>query len=466
MGVPSLDPRRIRVDEWDRVELRAIGLAPNLYLEAVPEGLRAAPDLRIVIGDRATTLVRANGAGIDVRLTEPLSAGFHDLDVHARGRDFHVDDALEVVRAELDAGLGDDAGRELTAEPRQIATGDRHTCVIGSEGALYCFGGNQQGQLGTGGVPGQTWMPLAVVGLGAVVAVDAGLDHTCAITTDGRLWCWGRGGAGQLGLGDMESRSSPAVVGTARWVAVATGAAHTCGIQSDGSLWCWGAGPNGELGLGTSEPSAIPARLGDRGDWRVIAAGQHHSCAIPLDGSLWCWGENTASQLGDGTRTSRSSPVSIAPGVAWIDVAGGDQHSCGVRTDGVALCWGKGVGGRLGTGNIESVDLPSLVDGGLAWSAVTAGKGHSCAIEHDGSAWCWGETITGAVGIGAGRGDSPKPQRVAAALTFVAIDTRSNHTCALTIDGTLYCWGDNGFGEAGVEPTSTNVLSPVVVDLP
>ncbi len=474
-GAPTLDPGRIGRAEWDRVVLRIGGLAPHAYLVTGSDGLSVAPDLRVSIGGVDATPIDASGAGIDVRLTGPLALGFHDLDVRARGRDFHVANALEVFDDPLDGGERDgspDANNVADAAIidggprvlRVVAAGGSHSCATGTDSLLRCFGLNDWGQLGTAGFPAASSTPLPVIALGTVAAADAGLEHTCAITTDGGLWCWGRGSLGRLGLGETVDRLAPTHVGTARWRAIATGEAHSCGIEQDGSLWCWGANDEGQIGVGTTSAELSPRRIGTRTDWERVATGTSHSCAIRADGSLWCWGKNNDRQIGDGTNTRRTVPVAIAPGTSWNDVTCGDKHSCGIRGDGVALCWGAGSNGRLGTGATADAPSPVAVFGSTSWAIVSAGLDYNCGLAGDGVLWCWGKNGRGSLGLG-DTADRTRPTMISFASTWNTVDAGTEHSCAFAADGSLYCWGRNRDGECGAPPRA-DITSPRMVALP
>jgi alpha-tubulin suppressor-like RCC1 family protein len=474
-GSPTLEPHRIHGSEWDSTVLRVGGLAPELYLETGPDGLRTADDLRVTIAGVDTTTVAVDGASIDVRLTAALTIGSYDLDVRARGRSYHLVDALEVYRGAIDDGgqdaatTGDGAVDEGGVDggaiaPRALAAGASHTCAVGTDSLLRCFGHNNRGQLGALGSVGESSAPLLVEGLGAVVAVDAGDEHTCAITSDGSLWCWGRGASGRLGLGDTDDRPMATRVGTAPWLAIATGATSSCGIQRDGSLWCWGSNVEGQLGLGTTGEQQHPERVGTGTRWASVSIGRRHACAIQTDGALWCWGFNAGGVLGDGSSMRRTSPVPIAATSTWTDVDCGESHTCAIRTDNTALCWGSGSEGRLGAGPTLGSTAPLAVSGTTRWLLSTVGDQHSCGLAIDGTAWCWGRNNRGALGLG-DTANRDVPVMIAFATPWLVAEAGAEHTCAFNRDGALYCWGLNDFGQVG-SATPSDVLSPTRVALP
>ncbi|HTL38519.1 MAG TPA: hypothetical protein VL326_35560 [Kofleriaceae bacterium] len=134
-------------------------------------------------------------------------------------------------------------------------------------------------------------------------SITTGITHTCAIRTDGSLWCWGANYAGQAGAPYEVFDAAPQPVGNATWTQVTAGHYRTCGVQTDGSLWCWGHNAFGQLGDGTVTITNLPRQVA--GAWQQASAGADHTCALRSDHSLWCWGGNDYGQLGDGTTVQR-----------------------------------------------------------------------------------------------------------------------------------------------------------------
>jgi alpha-tubulin suppressor-like RCC1 family protein len=189
------------------------------------------------------------------------------------------------------------------ADAVEIAAGGTHTCALTREGAVVCWGANFAGQLGDGET-GEARPDVApVVGLGPAVAIAAGDAHTCAISTERHLYCWGNNGDGQLGDGSTTTQSRPTLVPLAGVSKVAAGRRHgTCAILSWGEVRCWGANGAGEIGDGTRDlrwfPTAVPC-LGPATD---VALGPSHTCAILADDSVRCWGANYAGEIGEAPR--------------------------------------------------------------------------------------------------------------------------------------------------------------------
>jgi alpha-tubulin suppressor-like RCC1 family protein len=246
----------------------------------------------------------------------------------------------------------------------------------------------------------------------------------------------------------------------------------TCGISS-GQLWCWGVNSYGQLGVTPSAATSVPFRVGTDADWEQVSAGFEHTCGI-RGGALYCWGANAAHNDGtpfygrlglgatyDGTELV-DTPTRVGTGTDWTQVACGKSHSCGVR-GGAVYCWGRNQQGQLGdaNGGTDS-DVPVQENSAATdWVMVTANRyhGHSCGIRDDGTdrtLWCWGDNGYGQLGLGDST-DYDTPQQVGAATDWAVVTAGGRYSCGLRDDGTdqtLWCWGRNSWGQLGVDDTS------------
>jgi len=247
---------------------------------------------------------------------------------------------------------------------RQVSAGGWHTCAIRSNKTLWCWGYNGSGQLGIGGTTNNN-TPQQVGIDTNWTAVSAGGSHTCGTKIDNTLWCWGGNADGQVGDGSNTNRDTPTQVGIDEWStgvsAISAGDYHTCAIKTDGSLWCWGKNNYGQLGIGNTTSKNTPTRVGTDNNWQSVFAGGSHTCAIKTDGSLWCWGRNTYGQLGDGTNADRYTPVRVGTETGWVAAYLGENFTCALKNDGSLWCWGRNNYYQLGDGTTTDKNNPTLL---------------------------------------------------------------------------------------------------------
>ncbi len=244
---------------------------------------------------------------------------------------------------------------------------------ISRSGDAYAWGGNSDGVLGLGDVAARS-SPVAVLGglKFKKIFVGGGTGKSAlAISSTGAAYTWGINTNGQLGVGDVTSRSSPvAVLGGLTFVDVFTSTTNSYsmfGITSDGTLYSWGDNSNGQLGVGDVTPRSSPvAVLGGLRFSKVYAAGQGEIFGITTDGTLYSWGLNTDGSLGLGDINSRSSPVAVLGGGVWNWVSGTSGSATGIlgaKSDGTLYSWGTNTSGNLGVGDITKRSSPVLVLG-------------------------------------------------------------------------------------------------------
>ncbi len=245
----------------------------------------------------------------------------------------------------------------LPFEAVQLATSFLFTCAILRDHTLWCWGRNYEGQLAQGDVPSQTGLntPVQVGTDRDWTFVSTGQGHTCGIRAPGLLYCWGRNTEGELGVGQgasIQIRRPVRVGDDSDWLSVSAAENETCALKTNGTLWCWGGNPDGQLGLGDRVRRDLPARVGNESSWEAVTLGTFHACALRA-GELWCWGRNTEGQLGTGDADDRLAPTRLGADRDWASVSVGAFFSCARKSDGSAWCTGANDDGQLGVGDVE-----------------------------------------------------------------------------------------------------------------
>jgi alpha-tubulin suppressor-like RCC1 family protein len=356
-----------------------------------------------------------------------------------------------------------------------IALGSYHSASLRSDGSLYIWGWNSEGELGFGDKMDRS-RPTRLPSFGpagtTVTAVALGLFHSAALLSDGSLYTWGRNLFGQLGLGDIMERTTPTLVpsflpaGTSI-AAIAVGFFDSLALLSDGSLYTWGSI--------SRTPTRVPS-FGPAGTTVIAIASGLHFAALLSDGSLYTWGDNRSGQLGHGTTgtTYVRAPTLVPPfgpaGSSIAALAVGDFHSAALLSNGSLYTWGQNSSGQLGLGDTADRSIPTLVPGfpatGTTITAIALGEKHSAALLSDGSLYTWGDNSSGQLGrVVSDAAPAQTPHRV----TFpdptervTAIALGGNHSAALLSDGSLYTWGWNNVGQLGLGDGS-NRTAPTLV---
>lgn len=362
-----------------------------------------------------------------------------------------------------------------------ISAGAYHACALHSAGEVICWGNNTYGELGRGGSGGFSPAPAPVPALSSgVVALSMGYNHSCALKDDGSVWCWGRNADGQLGNGSNSDSSSPVRVALAtKAAAIAAGAYHTCALSTHGVVYCWGDNAFGELGGGSLLPSSrnVPEPVvGLGGPVRLLASGGYHSCAVDGEGQTQCWGSNDWGELGNPSTAASEMPRPV-PVLGLPDesrqLALGARHTCAVTAVGAVTCWGRGAEGQRGNASDKSGDVPDGVHGFAPLDAVAISSGsglHTCAVTAQGGLTCWGKNQFGQLGDDtmATRYYPTTPFGLSAFGAVIAVAAGGSHSCALQQSGgdrIVTCWGHNASGQLGDGTTSDRARRGPVIGL-
>lgn len=337
-----------------------------------------------------------------------------------------------------------------------VAIGTSHTCSLNQDGEAKCWGANSYLQMGNG-LEDEIFMDRTTVATSArFTSLSAGLTFTCGIReSDKKLLCWGFNQYGNLGNNVTTNAKVPVESHLDDVKFVSAGGNTTCALNSIGVLYCWGEDANGQSGQGMMAQSSSPVTI-DRGiKYSFIDSGLfYHSCGILEQGTLKCWGNNGNGQIGDRTTFAKSFPVEVDRGTKYKFVNTGFYHTCGITSEGQLKCWGaNGATFRLGDGLTQSRAIPKAVSSNLKFKKVSAAYGHSCALSEQGKIYCWGENNGGVLGDGSLENRSV-PTEVNSSDIYQDVQVNYYTSCALTLAGALHCWGNNVLSPSHIDPTN------------
>ncbi len=476
--------------------------------------LTVAPATRTVLVGKTVLLVATvkDGAGnvLTDRVVTWLSSNPSLATVSATGlvTGVQADPAAASISATSEGVTGSAAITVMAPTPAgtlsfaTVEAGAYHTCARTPAGAAYCWGYNAWGQLGNGTTSSADPKPEAVGGGLVFASVSVGGTHTCGLTASGAAYCWGDDAYGVLGAGapGPEVCTDPygqfpcstlplAVTGGLAFASLSAGWGPTCALTVNSTAYCWGDDAEGELGIGAETGSVeactyatcsrTPLLVHGGLVFTTLAAAALHVCGLTASGTAYCWGSNIIGQLGIGADAAPDTcnsgpcsrtPVAVAGGLTFTALSAGEHLTCGHATDGVWYCWGSNNYGQLGNGAIgpelcqgtnPCSSMPVAVSGSISFATVFPGYRQSCAITADGTAYCWGWNEDGQLG-NATRTNSLTPVAVAGGLTFANVSPEVYHTCGLTTGGVAFCWGDNTAGQLGDSLTNSSVPVRVV----
>ena len=381
----------------------------------------------------------------------------------------------------------------------QVSSGENHTCALKYNGEVLCWGKGSDGRLGNADSGNKSSNnPVQAIASGAE-QVGVGKYHSCALMGNGKVYCWGRGNNGQLGNNSYRSSNIPKVVKGMNGKGVLSGITqisggrfHTCALSQNSKIFCWGNGENGRLGNGSYQESKIPTLVVTRNSGTIpfkrekknnnkkISVGDNYACAIKSNKQILCWGYRTLGQLGDGKNSKSRTPVVVVnangsgPLTQMKQISSGPSHTCATKVRGGVLCWGSGQDGQLGHGEYEDSNIPVFVKNldGIkdlrGTQQVSAGYEHACALKNNRTVLCWGRGSSGTLGNGT-KETSSIPVRVVGTENkgllnkIIQISAGDWHTCAVNNQGEVFCWGFGNYGILGNNKTK-NSSFPVRVN--
>ncbi len=357
-----------------------------------------------------------------------------------------------------------------------ISSGPDFACGINTESypystPLYCWGSNEAGQLGYGGLvsiplPKRIKMRQENMSLESNVdhvfqSVLSGGKHACAAEENRSnpgsyyLYCWGNNEYGQLGNNESDdfiTKPSYPVSGQL-FTSYALGRNHTCGVNLKKQIWCWGSNLFAQLGVTAKiNHSEVPVQIQNSNQFKSVAITRNSSCGITESNQVFCWGSNNNGQLGIGQIGDKFYTPTMLPISLYYLSSGTGNHICGLSPFGNLYCWGKNDSGQLGIGIASQYpeDTPQLIASEKKFIQVSTGRSHTCALDHNGYAYCWGSNQYGQLGIPKSNVFKPTdPVTVEGKyVTWSNITTGDDFTCGVSHNKS-YCWGKNDSGQLG-----------------
>jgi alpha-tubulin suppressor-like RCC1 family protein len=349
---------------------------------------------------------------------------------------------------------------------KAVATGGFSTCAIGAQNSVKCWGLNTFAQLGNH-TSAFSSVALEVKSLSGTTAAAPGFHHNCAIGAGGTVKCWGDNFFGQLGNNSNVSSVSPVdVIGLTGVKAVVAGDNHSCAINANDTVSCWGSNNFGQLGS-AGNPLRIPTSVPGVVGIIALTAGSNHTCALALSGAVTCWGRNNAGQLGNNSNVGSTIPVNVVGITGAKALVTGSEHNCVITAQDTVKCWGLDASNQLG--NNDGVALNSLVPtdvfGLTGVKSMASGAAHNCVLTAQNNLKCWGANSFGQ--LGNRTASMPVDSAVdAVGLTGIkGVALGRGHTCAITAQNTVQCWGSGNFGHLGNNSTQHSLIPQDVVGL-
>jgi len=378
------------------------------------------------------------------------------------------EELANVAKLEIGQGLDRQTTFSNPGNLQELNTANR-TCALLNDGQVSCWGDNYHGQLGNGSLTNSN-RPAPVSNLDNVTELAMSRAGACAISQDSRVRCWGINANGMLGRNEIGAGSRPTIVEgisdasaiTSGGIGLAKTASFSCALSKEGLASCWGHNNKGQLGTGSSDDSWEPTPIGLT-KVTSLSSGGTHSCAVSLS-KVYCWGLNDKAQIGDYNADYKNSPQLISGLPEINSVSSGLSHNCAVAAEGDIYCWGNNSSWQTSSTSTSPLTFPIKVQNlpGKA-TEVSAGAGHTCALLESGDVYCWGSNFAGELGVEnnifALASSSPIKVSLPVGVTATEVTAGVSHSCAVTNDGSTFCWGGNSNGQLG-NGSTTSIYTP------
>ncbi len=382
----------------------------------------------------------------------------------------------------------------------QIESFANHSSAISSEGRVFTWGKNSDGRLGDGTIT-QREKPIEITSQfelnegETIVQISLGFLHSSALSSDGRVFTWGDNNNGQLGDGTKIYKYTPTditsqfVLGAGEKITqIELGEYHSSAITSSGRLFMWGKNDYGQLGDGSTTERLVPTEITSQFDLNEgdaissITLGRYYSLAITSEGRVFTWGGNYYGVLGDGTTIEKHVPTEITSFFAFnpeetvIKIASSFYHSSAITSEGRVFMWGYNFYGQCGDGTTINKHVPTeiesnfdLIEGETVIQLSLGGNSYSIARTSKRRVFVWGYNEYGQLGDGTTI-DKHIPTEITSNFdlndneTITQVSLGENHSIVMTSNGRILTWGSNTFGQLGIGTTIWK-SSPSVVQI-
>lgn len=396
-----------------------------------------------------------------------------------------------------------ESGAASSTKFGMVESGHSHSCAMSTNGEVFCWGSNKDGQVDPNSYAPYIATAVQVRGLlnsntagmfdfatlrERVMGVDLGWNYSCAEVSkedplDGQfIQCWGY--VTNVMKTNTKFRAGTYNASTVAVNTFAAGSYHACSIETTNAniINCAGENEwefdglynNGCCAYGMSDfekRENYGARTPVGVSFEQVAAGYRFACALTTDGQTYCWGANESGQAGSlltdfddyyPGNQSLTWPTLIENAPKFTSLSAGSYHTCALTSEGEAFCWGDNEYGQLGHGNASDADVPIAVTTQLRFKSISAGGFHTCGLTLDNRGYCWGFNGVGALGVSGEEIRNTPSDEVQGNQRFAYISAGWGHTCGVTEDGRVLCWGFNEAGQLG-DNTLANSNTPVEV---
>lgn len=347
--------------------------------------------------------------------------------------------------------------------------GLQHGCALSDVGQVYCWGDNSDGQMGQGSFGFGSNIPLPVVNNAIAGKISSGSRFSCSANAD-KIFCWGSNDQLSLGVPGFQKAHTPVqVMNGVNVLSLKSADRHSCALMVGGTITCWGRNTEGQIGIGIFTDSQLPMNVPNLANVKKIAVGGNHTCAIDSGDRVLCWGSNSSGELGLGHNNNSSAPQTVQslPGLA-VDISAGANHTCALLDTNEIYCWGANDRGQLGIGQTSAgSSSPVLVTGIVpdVPRGIFSGIGsYTCAKLDTNRAKCWGDNSKTQLGIPANISFSTTA--IDAGLTEVGNLYPGYQTTCFSKNRNLSCLGANDFGllaRGSFNPVATQSDSAALV---